>query len=128
MLLSLAAALLAITLISIAIFHYGFSAYKSVMSPPGILIILGVALLTYSIIQFAITSQQIKEREKFDAALVQIFGKKPDELQLTGDTLSTFTGTAVVNGKRYTLRTEIDFINRAKTGYNIIATPIDGPK
>ena len=93
-----------------------------------ILVILGVALLVYAFVQFAITSQQIKEREKFDAALIQIFGKNPDEIHLTGDTLSNFTGTAVVNGKRYTLKTEIDFMNRAKTGYNIIATPVDVPK
>src|SRR5258706_5510499 len=75
---------------------------KNVASLPGLLLLLGLGLITAAMIFGFIAQQHIQERAKFDETLVKMFGRAPDKIELEGDTLAEFHGTATYGDKGYT--------------------------
>jgi hypothetical protein len=118
-------AVLGVSLIVFAFWRFGFS-HRSVFSPPGLLTLAGIALIVAAVIFGVIQSQRNDERAKFDASLVKMFGRPPDRLDLQGNDLLSFKGTAYYGGKRFQLETKCDSFNEKMSHYRVIATPMDG--
>jgi hypothetical protein len=98
--------------------------HKNVASVPGLLLLLGLGLITAALIFGFIADQHNKERAKFDETLVKMFGRAPDKLDLEGDSLPEFHGTATYGDKKYTLVTHITGGNGSVTKFEITATPV----
>jgi hypothetical protein len=127
--LAIAMAIVGIILLIIVFARFGVAQlHKNVASVPGLLLLLGLGLITAAIIYGVIAQQHIQERAKFDETLVKMFGRAPDKLELEGDTLSEFHGTATYGGKVYTIATRITGANDSATKFEITATPLTPQK
>jgi hypothetical protein len=88
-----------------------------------ILFFVGLMLLAAAAITGYIANDRAENRRQLDQALVKMFGRAPDELDLQGNTLLDFQGTMRYDNKRYRLRVITTGGNDRMTKYEVEATP-----
>jgi hypothetical protein len=121
----------AVSLISflIIIAKRGIKGFDQKLSPLSVVLLSLTFVLIPAAIYFGcVANQQRSERRTFDESLVKMFGRSPDRLDLQGNEMSNFHGTAAYGPKTYTLETKIYGMSNAGTSYQVIATPGDAEK
>lgn len=88
-----------------------------------VLFFVGLMLLPAAALTGYIANDRAENRRQLDQALVKMFGRAPDELDLQGNTLLDFQGTARYDNKRYRLRVIPTGGNDRMTKYQIEAIP-----
>jgi hypothetical protein len=112
--------------IIVALWRYGWRvSARGNFGVGSFLLLLGVGMLTASIILWKIASDQREDRAQFDQELVKMFGRPPDKLDLTGNTMPDFRGVAQYGDKRYQLKVDEFSSNDTGTTFQIKATPIN---
>lgn len=88
-----------------------------------VLFFVGLMLLPAAALTGYIANDRAENRRQLDQALVKMFGRAPDELDLQGNTLLDFQGTARYDNKRYRLRVIPTGGNDRMNKYQIEAIP-----
>jgi hypothetical protein len=121
-----------IALLVFAITHYGFDAMRrSIGSAGGLTMLLALVLLTGALGAALVGLSHRDDRKKLDAALVEMFGRAPDKLDLSGDSMTDFNGIAQYDGKLYRIQVNMAGMRDTagggvETKYRVTATPL-GP-
>jgi hypothetical protein len=112
--------------IIVALGRYGLRAsIRGNFGAGSFVLLLGLGMITASVILGVIASDQAGDRAKFDQALVKIFGRPPDKLDLNGSTLLDFHGVAQYGDKRYQLKVDPITANDTRETVQVEATPIN---
>jgi hypothetical protein len=118
-----------VTLLIFVVARYGLKQmHKNVASVPGLLLLVGLGLVTAAVFLGVIAQQHKEERAKFDETLVKMFGRAPDKIELEGDTLDEFHGTATYGDKKYQLASHVTGSNESVRKFEITATPLTPAK
>ena len=130
---SIVMAVVGLVLLVFGLTRFGINSIRqSIGSAGGLIMLLAICLLTGALGVGLVGLSHRDDRKKFDAALVQIFGRAPDKLDLEGDSMREFNGFAEYDKKRYRLEVKVIGMHDTagggtETNYNIIATPMDPP-
>jgi hypothetical protein len=116
-----------VCVIVFAVRRFGFSRvfHTGAITRPTLVMLLGLGLIAASFINFLIELDHRGQREKLDGALIKMFGRLPDELELEGDRLGEYQGIARYDAKRYRIESKPTLTSRTdKQDYEITATPL----
>jgi hypothetical protein len=109
--------------------HFGLFGNHSIAKPSGLLMILGVGLLLGGgvtvLAQLKEHETRIEDQKLLENKLEEMLGRKPDRLELEGDNLHSFRGTAFYGTKRYKIETQYRTESGKEQVFRVVATPLD---
>src|SRR5258708_518320 len=111
MILPLILAVAGISLFVLAIRRFGVSRHHRVVSPPGLLTLGGIALLTIAFFLGVAQANTNRDRATLDESLVKMFGRLPDRTDLEGSDMQTFKAVVHYGDKQFRLKTEREVSN-----------------